>query len=474
MRPPIQRPDEPEAGDSQRTCSRPSVCRHLDRWLAGSLALFLVGLVPTPAAPLRTVVIGDSLSAEYDSLTGVSGVDDPTEYAAITANGWESRCWVEVLGALRAGELDFGAYRTTLPGWNDLRFTGYQYNFAIPGFTAAQYEDIVNCSILSNPQYLPYRLTLEGILKNEADVVVVWIGANEFRANYGSLYDGTDPTPLVSHLRHDIGEILDFVIAQKSGLKLVVANLPDLGASPAKQTAHPDPTKRPRVTAATESANQAIRELAAARNLPVADVFSATRRLIEGQTNWLGAVSLHPGSHPDNNPRYEFTRDGLHPNTALQIEIAGTILAAVNERYATAIPSIRDFEALALLGINPQQPYLDWAADRGVAPGGMGEDPDGDGLVNLAEYAFNMNPTAKDRLPVTLDTQASPPQARYAPVTERLPLVNLVPQWSADLKTWSNVPASNLSTNAHGETTLRFPSSETGWFLRLQIGLKSQ
>lgn len=55
---------------------------------------------------------------------------------------------------------------------------------------------------------------------------------------------------------------------QKPGIKLVVANLPDLGASPDKQAAHPDPLKRANVTAATILANVAITNLAVARGLP--------------------------------------------------------------------------------------------------------------------------------------------------------------------------------------------------------------
>src|SRR5512140_781955 len=106
--------------------------------------------------------------------------------------GWESRFWVEVVGALRAGTIDFGAQRPVLPGWNDLRFTGYEYNFAIPGFTAAQYRDIVTSSLFSNQQYLTYRLTLSDLLNREADACVVWIGGNELRANYGFLCNGGD------------------------------------------------------------------------------------------------------------------------------------------------------------------------------------------------------------------------------------------------------------------------------------------
>ncbi|HSH16151.1 MAG TPA: hypothetical protein VLD18_08975, partial [Verrucomicrobiae bacterium] len=91
------------------------------------LAPLLLGLAAasTQAQPLRLVVIGDSMSAEYDSISGFSGVDDPTEYATITVSGWESMSWVEVLGRLRADTVDLGGYESDLLGWGALRFSGY-------------------------------------------------------------------------------------------------------------------------------------------------------------------------------------------------------------------------------------------------------------------------------------------------------------------------------------------------------------
>lgn len=253
------------------------------------------------AQPVRLAILGDSLSAEYDSITGVPGVDDPTEYAAVTVSGWESMSWVEVLGRLRSSAVDLGAYRGTLPGWSDLahpgdlRFTGYEYNFAVPGIEASQFEQIVNSSILSDPQYLAYKTRIAGVLRDVADAAVVWLGGNEFRANYGFLYDGNDPVPLINTLSNDLAAVLDFVLAQKPGIKLVVVNLPDLGASPDKQASHPDPVKRARVTAATIQANQAISNLAVARGIAVADVFTETYKLVLGETVWVGPVDVYRG-----------------------------------------------------------------------------------------------------------------------------------------------------------------------------------
>ena len=436
------------------------------------LALLLCGFLLHPLqAALKVVVIGDSLSAEYDSLTGMAGVDDPSEYAAITVDGWESMSWVEVLGRLRGDALDFGAWRDSLPGWIDLRFTGYEFNYAIPGFEASQYEDIVNSSLFRNPQHYPFKLSLENRLEG-ADAAVVWLGGNEIRANFGALYDGGDPQPLINALRQDLGEILNFVRRQGAALRVVVPNLPDLGATPTKQAAHPDPAKRARVTSATILANQAIAEVAAAQGSAVADVFAATRPIVEGTPMWIGPIAIQPGIHADNHPQYAFTRDGLHPNTCLQAEIADIILGTFNEAFDLAIPPITDAETLALIGINPQQPFLDWVADRGVSPGGLGDDPEGDGLVNLVEFVFDSDPKLENDAPLAIGRIGDGLVARYRPDAARLHFAEVTPQWTSDLSTWANVPVANVTTESDGTRTIRFPAAESTRFLRLLVSLR--
>ncbi len=415
------------------------------------------------AQPLRLAVLGDSLSAEYDSLTGIAGVDDPTEYAAVTVPGWESMSWVEVLGRVRTNEVDLGAYRGTLPGWSDLahpgdlRFTGYEFNFAIPGFEASQFEQIVNSSFLSDPHFLPCKLQIAAVLQNQANAAVVWLGGNEFRANYGYLYDGGDPWPLVNALSNDLAAVLDFVLDEKPGIQLVVANLPDLGATPDKQSAHPDPLKRANATAATMLANLAIASLAAARGIPVADVFADTYKLVAGETVWVGPVNLYSGTHPDNHPRYQFTRDGLHPNTCLQAIIAARMIETFNQGYAAGIPPLTPGEILNLAGMDPMQPYLDWAATNSLVAPGPGEDGDADDLVNLGEFVFDLDPHVPNTSPLTVDASASPVTARYHPDPDRQRLVRV---WAEG------------STNLQGEVTVALPPGAAARFVRLQFQVR--
>jgi hypothetical protein len=456
---------------STRRCTKQQfVMSRFAKSRAAAVVALLLALAPAPAAP-HLVAIGDSLTAEYDSLTGIAGVDDPTEYAAITVPGWESMSWTEVIGRLRSAWLDLGSYRTTLPGWNDLRFTGYQFNFAIPGFEASQYEDIVTSSIFQHQQYYPYRHTMETDL-GDAAAAVVWIGSNELRAHYDSLYNGADAQPLIDGLRNDIGAILNFVRSQGAVMHVVVANLPDLNAAPSKLAGHPDPQKRALVTSATMLANQVISELAAARGMAVADVFTATRRLIEGEQTWYGPIVVLPGTHPDNYPQYAFTRDGLHPNTCMQTEIARIIIDTFNQAYGTGIPQITDSEALGLMNINPQQPYLDWVAAQNLAPGGMGDDPDGDGLVNLAEFVFDLNPKVQSASPLTIEPTAGGVVARYHPDAARLHFASVTPQWSTNLMAWSDVPTASVTTDTNGWVGVSLALTTDARFLRLKLAVR--
>jgi len=430
-----------------------------------------VGLAASSVAQAaRVVVIGDSLSAEYDAILDYPGTENPTRYAAVTVPGWESLCWVEVLARLRPTEFDFGANRPSLPGWLDLRFSGYEYNFAIPGFQAAHFEDIVNSSFFSNPQYLTYRATLADTLKRVAERVVVWLGANEFRANYGHLYEGLDPGPLVAQVRHDVEEVLAFVQRQNAQARVVLVNLPDLGASPDKQAAHPDPAKRVRVTEATRLANRELAALAAARGVRLADVFAQTERLLAGEPTWLGPILIRPGADPDNDPRYHFTRDGLHPNTPLQILIGRTILEAFDEPGVSLSP-ITNAEALALLGLDPLEPWGAWIATYPLVDTRLEGDPDQDRWVNLVEYVFGLDPSRPDPSPVGLTRGNGRIEVGLRPDPARLRLVTVAAEHSADLVLWQDLPPGQVSVGQGGAHTAWVPLEGAQGYMRLLLQL---
>jgi lysophospholipase L1-like esterase len=443
----------------------------LDRLNAAALWLLLCVAPLDQVRSANVVVIGDSVSAEYEMIPYLPPMENPTDYARISANGWESMSWVEVLARLRGDYFNFGRFKADLPGWPDLRFSGYEFNFAIPGFLAAQYEDIVTSSLFSNPQYLLFRSTLQDVLKNQADQVVIWLGANEFRANYGFLADGGAAQPLIDNLSADLKATIEFVQKQRSGLKIVIANLPDLGASPDKRNTQPDRAKRARVTVATKQANEAIAALAAAKGIAVADVFSQTERLINGVTTYFGAVDISPDLDLDNNPRYHFTRDGLHPNTPSQIEVARVMVETLNAAYQTAIPAITDGEALKFLHILPEQPYFDWIKGFAVSEKRMEDDPDRDGLPNIVEMAFDLDPAVRSEWPIVSRIESGRLQITYKPSSKYGRLVKVVPQRSLDLRLWTDLPKTEIRLNPNGSQTASLPISGSPAFLRLGVVL---
>jgi hypothetical protein len=350
------------------------------------------------------------------------------------------------------------------------RLTGYEYNWGIPGIEAGQYEDFVTSSAWSNFAYYLLRQPLEDQLQQKAQRVVVWLGTNEFRASYGTLYDGGDPTSLIDGLIDDLGRILDFVKRQNSKLQIVVANIPDVGASPSKQAAHPDPLLRARVTAAIVAANQRIAALAAKKGAGLADVYDRTARLIAGEPLYFGAIEIIDALNADNDPHYAFTRDGLHPNTPLQIENARAITRAFNVKFKAGLPLITDAQALTLLGINANEPFYDWLASFGFTDKSFIADEDGDGMTRLVEFAFGLNPKIAEPSPVATFTSPDRPgelrvEYSLAPGHERY--VRALPQWSTNRITWRNLPAAQVVTHA-GVVSATF-SAANGPFHRVNV-----
>jgi len=384
---------------------------------------------------------------------------------------------VEVLGELRGDDFDFGGTRELPNVWSLPRMSGYERNWAVPGIDAGQYEDFVTATASSNFLHWTLRQPLDEELRERAERVVIWLGANDFRGNYGRLYDGDSGASLIAGLVNDLGRIIDHVKGRNGDLQIVVANVPDLGASPDKRAAHPDPEKRARVTAVTQAANAAIAQLAASKGVIVADVYKQTERLVQNVPRYFGAVEIFNAADADNNPRYQFTRDGLHPNTPAQIELARLIIRAFNEGYAAGIRQITDAEALDLLGIDPNQPYFDWLTELGLVKRGFKADPDRDGLPQLAEYAFHLNPTVADAAAWPVSAGGSIPgfpgesSITYAPDPTRSRHVRVRPQYSSDGVKWTAVPEANVLTNADGSFTAVIPPVGGEVQLRLKVAL---
>lgn len=424
----------------------------------------------------RVVTLGDSLTAEYDVIPELPGFDDlPTDYAKVTVAGWEAMSWVEIMGRLRGRYFNFGSWKPLSDAWLPPRLSGYEYNWAVPGVDAGQYEDFVSSSLFENPLLFAARQPLEDQLANKAQRVVIWLGGNDFRGNYGPLYDGVNSASFVNALIDDIEKVIDFVRSQNANVQIVVGNVPDLGATPTKKAAHPDPVKRARVTAVTEEVNRRLDQLAADKGVVIANTYAATAALVRDELLYFGGVRIVNDKDADNNPRYAFARDGLHPNTALQVLNARVIIRAFNRGYGAGIPIITDAEALQLLGIDPNQPFFDWLARIGVGGKSYRADSEGDGLPQLAEYAFGLNPKVADAnlLPVSLGGPVAgftgTVSVRMTPRAGRARYVTVRVQYSEDGIAWRRVPAERVLANADGSFTAVVPPTARPVHLRLRV-----
>ncbi len=441
-----------------------------------AVLFFVVGLVAIPARGANVVTIGDSLTAEYDTIPDVPDfINLPTDYAKVTVPGWESMSWVEVMHRTRSKYFNFGGYKTLPDMWSVPRMSGFEYNWGIPGVTSGQYRDFVTATLFSKPAFFAARLPLEDQLTHTASRVVIWLGGNDFRAAYGTIYDGGSSTALISGINSNLSRIINFVRQRNPRAQIVLVNVPDLGATPTKKAAHPDPLKRARVTSATQAVNRLIASLVAQQGIPVANAYGQTANLIKGVHYYFGAVEIVNDMEADNNPRYAFTRDGLHPNTASQIRNARAIISAFNAGYNAGIPQITDAEALTLLRINPNQPYYDWLAGYGITSRSFIGDADGDGIPQFVEYALGLNPTAPDasKLPVTLGGPVAGysgnVSVRCTPDPTRRRMARVTVQYSTDLVTWRGVPSTNVRTNAGGAFTAVVPQTSTKVYVRLKV-----
>lgn len=428
-------------------------------------AAILTAAWTMPGRAERYLILGDSLSREYQF--------EFTEFDA-------ARNWVEILAAIRPGDFDFGKVRTVDltfidDSW-DLR--SHAYNWSLPTFSADAYRGLLQDPGLEDRLF---RALVNPVF-NETERVIIFLGGNDLDRIYNEIYQGRDANNSgVKAIYADLEDILDEVEGRGGDLGIVLVNVPHVGATPEVKSAHPfDAVKTQRVSDALALLNRQLKKLAEARDAAYVDVYTLTEGLIDPAPLCIGGVPFINDSSDEGDPGHVWLGGslaaGFHPNTNGQALIAREIINAINEHFDENIPPLADGEILqAVLGISPSLPFESWIAGYGVPSPAEGpeDDADGDGVKNLVECALDMHPLRSDahRLPVpsVSMTEGSPYLTMsYRPRVQDCPYVRIWPQQSADLRAWSGIPESAVSTSSDGAVTLRLPLTGTT-YLRLLV-----
>jgi lysophospholipase L1-like esterase len=346
-------------------------------WLAGNIGA---------TAQLRVLAIGDSLTEEYAFEVPFSAPDsDPLD-----AN---TRNWVEILAEHRPAQFSMGSYAGILGSYPDLRNGGFKFNYGVPSLTAAKWVRVVQSSLFQEPEFYSTKLALTRHLENEVDVALIVLGGNDLKTDYSGIFNDPEPPNLLAETVANLEILHDFVRSRNPGLPIVIATAPDIGATPEVAAKYTDPDLRARARARIAAMNASIIALATTKSATVMRVDTLTDRIFDENPLHLNGTRFSLVPHPENPPTHMFCKDGFHPATPGQALMAGLAVQAINQACGSnLITPLGNREILGnVLGLNPDQPYLDWAAAAGVT-GNMQDDSDGDGLPNLAEFLLGSHP----------------------------------------------------------------------------------
>jgi lysophospholipase L1-like esterase len=400
------------------------------------------------AAPLRVLAIGDSLTEEYAFELPFSAPDSNPTNANVDN-------WPDILSTHRAAWLTFGSYSSTVLAWQDLRNGGFEFNYGVPGFTTSDWLAVWQASLFDFLNYL----TKNNLIRNlaEVDVVIIFLGGNDLKSNYNGIFHDPSPPALLGQAVTNLASIHDFVRTRAPALPIIIATVPDIGATPDVSAKYTDPTKRLVARARIAAMNASLIAMAAARGATVARIDALTDRVFDQVPLQLNGTPFIYPPNPENSPRPIFCKDGFHPATMAQALIADILVDALNRATGRAIPRLPNREILSpILGLDPDQPYLDWAAGAG----GFLANPDGDGAPNLTEYALATSPLRADSPWVFTSTGG----LRFSPSIAAQQFATLVVEDSTDLVSWLPVPPPRISVAADGAWEVAPPAAARNFY----------
>ncbi|MEK7949243.1 SGNH/GDSL hydrolase family protein [Luteolibacter soli] len=399
---------------------------------ASLAAAFLLGTASLPAAE-QIVTLGDSLTFAYEASFAFTKKINGTTYGDGFGSG--VRNWAEILSSstYRQAFFDLGARDTISifslfnPTGNVQLYFRQKNNWAVPGLKVDQlrrfvsHEATMTQLLAEDPDYsslltalnfsdfkesTDFNVTdLETQISTIAERLTFFIGGNDINAIYGTIYNGGSPGTFVDDFIADSASILDRVLALKPSLQIVVVNVPHVGITPDVQSSYPtDPVKTARVTAVLNDLNSRLANLATARGLAYADIYTTTLSLLNPAPMCIQGIQFQNSGSTTGDLNYVWLNGpvsaNFHPNTNAQAVIANTIIDAFNRRYATGIAPLTATEILGgLLGKSAtaiNMTYATWISNFGYPNASENDDSDGDGIPAGLEFALGLNPSLRD------------------------------------------------------------------------------
>ena len=465
------------------------------------LLLCSVSLSLAPTVCGQCLTLGDSLTFAYEAEFGFE-VWVPFVGTFGDGFGPEVRNWIEILNhpAYRKSHFDIGTrHEFRLLSIYTLIFR-HDYNWALPGlkidelraFMAGEttFRDLVSAdpdlalllSLSNLNQDTAFRLgDLEAQIQSSAERLVLFIGGNDVRAVYGTIYQGGSAGTFVEDFLTDAAEILDRVLELNPALQIVLVNVPHIGITPDIKGSYPtDPLATGRVTGVLQQLNSGLAALAEGRGIGYADVFTPTLRLLDTTPLVIHGIPFVNSGSTSGNLDYVWLNGeysaNFHPNTNAQAFIANEIIDAFNTRYATGIAPLTATEILSgLHGKSAEQidmPFTQWMTAFGFEGLPAGDDSDGDGIAAAVEFAVGLDPTRRDARKVStgvINYGLGPMLELAYPI--RLPLsahYSLAPAYSQDLMAPFVQFAELPQPGSDGLARAWLPLSAGSGFLRLE------
>src|ERR1051325_11322282 len=280
------------------------------------------------------------LGAMGDSLTDEYWDDGVSTYATN---------WAQLIVTYRGIDMGPTAAQAGAGTWGEPRNTGYKYNWARGGATTA--------TLLSEGQHTGLR---SQVVSEGVSNAVLAIGPNDFNPSssaYFNIYNGFWSTSQIqSYVNQSISNIeIALAIVRTSGVAVVVANVIDPGPTPAVTSLYTGAANRDRVTAAVQSVNSGVKNLAQKYRAPLMDWYGLETAVLGPNTNLhptlkLGNVTINlrasdPGP-PNSVPTDAFVSDGFHPNTVFQGVFANLVLQAFDSGYGAGVTLFSEQEIL--------------------------------------------------------------------------------------------------------------------------------